>query len=398
MEACISHLGDFILRFAYRRAARLRETKLDTDPEIFSDLVGLLYDGLLCPEHGNELLGEVCDRLDCERASIGFHDFENQAPAVGFSCGLSQEQINQWNSHFGKKNPRSLEMRQGVMKNGCWVSANSLRNAHPAYRGSEYVEWLYEHDLYHSIVVAVQTGQDFISLNLIRPKSAKPFSEGAQMLMRRLVPHFRRAIELQRGNEALLARLQAATMALDSLDSAAMAVDARGRIVMMNEAAKLMLGSGRGLTLREGKLVAQDASQNSSLDRLLISAAMNGVGNTGAITIYGDRCSRPLSVVAMPLRSKSVFAPERPSALVFVYDPAAKPGSRAVALRNLFGLTPAESRLADLLNEEMNLNQAAARMSVTLGTARFMLKNIFSKTSTRRQSQLLQMLSRLPGE
>jgi DNA-binding CsgD family transcriptional regulator len=83
---------------------------------------------------------------------------------------------------------------------------------------------------------------------------------------------------------------------------------------------------------------------------------------------------------------------------VFIYDPAAKPAARGTALRDLFGLTPAESRLADLLHQELNLKQAAEKMHISLGTARFMLKNIFAKTQTRRQSQLVQMLSRLPGE
>jgi DNA-binding CsgD family transcriptional regulator len=218
------------------------------------------------------------------------------------------------------------------------------------------------------------------------------------MLMRRLVPHFRRALEVQRGKEWLVARLEAATKAIDSLDAGVMAVDGRGRVVMMNEAAEVILESNRGLMLRGGKLVARDASENSNLDRMLISAGINGGEKSGAITIHGDESLRPLCVIVKPLPPKHSFAGERRSALVFVYDPAAKPGSRAVALRNLFGLTPAESRLADLLNEEMNLNEAAARMRVTPGTARFMLKNVFAKTSTRRQSQLLQMLSRFPRE
>ena len=58
----------------------------------------------------------------------------------------------------------------------------------------------------------------------------------------------------------------------------------------------------------------------------------------------------------------------------------------------IYKLTPAEGELVQLLAQGRSLEEAAAFRSVTLNTARSQLKQIFAKTGTRRQSELLQVV------
>jgi DNA-binding CsgD family transcriptional regulator len=58
-------------------------------------------------------------------------------------------------------------------------------------------------------------------------------------------------------------------------------------------------------------------------------------------------------------------------------------------LRCHFGLTPAEARLALHLVVGESLRSAAVKLSITYETARTHLKNIFGKTGTRRQAELV---------
>src|SRR5262245_47846331 len=58
-------------------------------------------------------------------------------------------------------------------------------------------------------------------------------------------------------------------------------------------------------------------------------------------------------------------------------------------LRCHFGLTPAEARLALQLVAGDALRSAAAKPSITYETARTELKNIFNKTGTCRQAELV---------
>jgi DNA-binding CsgD family transcriptional regulator len=67
-------------------------------------------------------------------------------------------------------------------------------------------------------------------------------------------------------------------------------------------------------------------------------------------------------------------------------------------LRCHFGLTPAEARLALHLVAGETLRSAEAKVSISYETARTHLKNIFNKTGTCRQAELVVVIvTALPG-
>ena len=61
-------------------------------------------------------------------------------------------------------------------------------------------------------------------------------------------------------------------------------------------------------------------------------------------------------------------------------------------LSRLYGLTPAEVRLALAFLSEASIKQAAGRESITQGSARQYIKSIFKKTGTHNQAQLIKLL------
>ena len=67
-------------------------------------------------------------------------------------------------------------------------------------------------------------------------------------------------------------------------------------------------------------------------------------------------------------------------------------------LRCHFGLTPAEAKLALHLVAGETLRSAEVKLSISYETARTSLKNIFKKTGTCRQAELvIVILTALPG-
>ena len=64
-------------------------------------------------------------------------------------------------------------------------------------------------------------------------------------------------------------------------------------------------------------------------------------------------------------------------------------------LEDLFGFTPAESRLAVLLINGKSVIECAEEIGIRISTAREQLSNLFAKTQTSRQPELVSMLSRL---
>jgi DNA-binding CsgD family transcriptional regulator len=70
------------------------------------------------------------------------------------------------------------------------------------------------------------------------------------------------------------------------------------------------------------------------------------------------------------------------------------PTPRRSALRRLFGLSPAEANVGQLLSAGLSVAEIALRTKTTEHTVRAHLKHIFQKTNTRTQASLAHMLRR----
>jgi len=75
-----------------------------------------------------------------------------------------------------------------------------------------------------------------------------------------------------------------------------------------------------------------------------------------------------------------------------VSDPEAAPEPAAETLRRLFGLTPAVSKLAAALAAGRTIADHAEEARITQGTARWHMKELFARTGTSRQAELVRLL------
>jgi len=112
---------------------------------------------------------------------------------------------------------------------------------------------------------------------------------------------------------------------------------------------------------------------------------------------------RPLMVTVTPLapreRSGGSIAPglPQPAALLLIHDPdraVAMPPERLV---RVYGLTQAEARLAAALAGGSSLGAYADNARITIGTARWYLKQVLAKTGAHRQSELVRQVVMTAG-
>ncbi len=81
-----------------------------------------------------------------------------------------------------------------------------------------------------------------------------------------------------------------------------------------------------------------------------------------------------------------------PVAAFFVGDPGDVKVSTGEILEGLYSLTRAEAQLVGLLAEGNSLDQIANIRGITMNTARSQLKQVFAKTDTCRQGELVQLI------
>jgi DNA-binding CsgD family transcriptional regulator len=176
-------------------------------------------------------------------------------------------------------------------------------------------------------------------------------------------------------------------------------VDASGRVVRANAAAKAMLDDRGGIFLDKGRLAAAGCSD--ILLKLIASCAQTILalgGPGGELKISRELPRSPLAVTVTPLRSKARLADVpwigvgTPVAIVTVRDPDIDRRRQEAKLRHRFGLTIAESKMAVEILKGDGRAAAARRRGISNATAKAHLSSIFEKTGTHRQAELIRLL------
>jgi DNA-binding CsgD family transcriptional regulator len=83
---------------------------------------------------------------------------------------------------------------------------------------------------------------------------------------------------------------------------------------------------------------------------------------------------------------------------VIITDSEDQPRASADTLNALYGLTPAETTIANGLLSGLSPQEIADQRRVSIGTVRDQLKSLLSKTGTRRQSDLVRILAYTPRQ
>ena len=210
--------------------------------------------------------------------------------------------------------------------------------------------------------------------------------------------HLTRAVRISRRLWELEIEQIAAVERLESLQEGALLVDASGRVIRANDAAKAMLDNGDGIFLDNGRVAA---AGSEILQKLIASCAQTclSLGGPGEeFKIPREHSRSPLHVTVTPLRSKTQLADvpwigvEVPVAIVTVRDPDVDCRQQEINLRHRFGLTAAEARLAAEILKGDGRAAAARRRGISTATAKSHLSSIFEKTGTHRQAELIRLL------
>ncbi len=230
------------------------------------------------------------------------------------------------------------------------------------------------------------------ALVAFRRAGVRSWGARERRLIRSLLPHLRHALRLQREVCHVDAERGALASALDRLALGLLLVDRDGLVHAANRAAERVLAARDGLRIEAGALTAADPADATRLRQAFQS------GSTEVFPLARPSGLRRYEVVVAPLPVEPTgLDADAPVAAVYVTDPEAPLDTPDEAVQRLFGLTPAEAALATELTAGYSLAEAAERLGVTRETARSRLKQIFAKTETGRQAELVRLLLMSPA-
>lgn len=325
--------------------------------------------------------------------------FALQVPGFPFSgvlyvVGFAEQYYDRFMAHVLRGLPwdaaraRNFVGRFGLASE---VVSDAELSETPFYRECMEPQGLAHGPMGHTI--AVEAGRPVAGLVIFPPPGRSAFDAEDLAYADPLVPHLARAyrIHAERRQQRALGE------AIDRFPTGLLLLDVRGHVMRMNRGAEQILEQDDGLSLDDGALRASDPAENTRL-REALTAVTEGTavagGRDGSVLAVSRRSGRRgFPLVVAPLRAPRDATTQADAvAVVYVSDLELGVVRRREALRELYGLTEAESRLVELLCQGFSLEEAADARGVTMNTARSQLKQVFAKTSTSRQSELVRLV------
>jgi DNA-binding CsgD family transcriptional regulator len=196
--------------------------------------------------------------------------------------------------------------------------------------------------------------------------------------------------------------LLAGVDALDALTIGLMVCNGFGQMLSANRTAEAILEARDGLNLNSDGVLGTTRANGRPLVELVRQAikVASGKGRPrgAALAVRRPSGKRALTLLVRPVRNgRTMGDSTQPAALVLILDSALSVKTTAIELGELYGLTFAEARLANLLMDGKTLNNSACELGICRSTARAHLKHLFKKIRVRRQNELVSLLLRSIG-
>jgi hypothetical protein len=196
----------------------------------------------------------------------------------------------------------------------------------------------------------------------------------------------------------------AATDILNSAPRGIIALSPDGKVQFSNSMASQALAENDGMTIKDQKLWIEDKECRSVLTDFIATIKVLDLGQMTYENKASYRdCSLPrpsgsipyqLMMSAVPLSSWSLdVSPSDRMILVYINDPQKKLQPTEEQLKNLYGLTTAQARVAVGLYAADNIVAVSEDINISINTARSHLRAIYAKTGAKNQTELIKLLT-----
>jgi DNA-binding CsgD family transcriptional regulator/PAS domain-containing protein len=369
----------------------------------FDDIIPDLYDALLRPQAWPGVLTRVADAAKIGSVHFLFADAGGLPLMSEMSTRVRPGTNELYRDYYGAiDSSRKLAQDLPV---GKFLLCHRVHDE-DFVRGDEfYNDYLIPSGFRYLAGVRVfrDDGHDAM-FGFFKNVGTDPFDDREVRALQTLLPHLRRVAQMQHRLATLEASASPLSGALDRLASGVVIIDQGFRVGFVNRVAEDILRAGSGLLLCNHRLLASDTDVSKRLDRLIAEAAQCAAGGDphkggGGLAVPRPSGERPLLLVVVPLPAFSAGRLWRaePAVAVFITDPEARPPAPAQRFADMFGLTPAEARLAAWLVAGDSLAEAADRFGLSKYTLRAQLRALMDKTGTNRQAALVRLLTAVAG-
>jgi DNA-binding CsgD family transcriptional regulator/PAS domain-containing protein len=364
--------------------------------EVLSSIVGDIYDCVLNPEGWTGVMVRITETMDAAYSTIALANIEGNHGRFAARSPWDAEQMRVLQEDYDFE---AIPGLKAVVVGDIDTPVATLSHMSEAelQRTPFFQNWAKPQGLREGCIIKFVHTPDRIGLMGCTTRADREIiSAEEQHFMALLSPHLRRASLI--GDLLDQARVTASLyrQALDYLAVPVVLTGANGAILHANGAAQQMFSAQGPILSRHGLLQAQNTAVVPALQEAIASAASAdaSLGSRGIGLPISAAGQPPAVAYVLPLTEGTARAAFRPAcAAVFVSTTTSASPLPEAVLTTLFDLTPAEARVLLRIGSGLSASRSAVSLGIGENTLKTHLNRIFAKTGTRRQADLVKLIS-----
>jgi len=372
--------------------------------ERISELIGTIYDCVLDPSRWPSVVDNIRRELEFCYAVLGVYPLPGGEVTLGVATGIDsvklgelpaygQDLVDLWGGDIRvKQYPLEEPIAQSQAVQDSALAASRY-----------FLEWAQPQGVVDAVAIGLERNTRMVStLSFGRHETVGIVSRAELDALRLLAPHFRRAIAIGQMLELQSIAAANVTSVLESLSVGVVLVDELMALIHANPVAESMLARKDPIKVSNGRVVVADASPAiaSAIEDAVAQAAgdesaLGRRGGTGFPTRGLSGEPRIIHVLPLKKRESRPGLFRRATAALFI-APVDRPiGLPFDAFAALYGLTPAEVRIAEMIVAGRTQREIAKSLGLASATVKTHLLHVFEKTDVRRQVDLVRLVASL---
>ena len=293
------------------------------------------------------------------------------------------------------QNPWSLYMN--LQPAGAMVASDQIISLSELKKTAFYDEVHRPQDIAQNAMIPLEKRRDFVAaFNICRSERQGPFEAPQMAILARLLPHLRRSLALGHRLNGYKALQRAEFQLLDQLSTGVILLDRSAKVILANQAARLLSSKKGPLILRDAGIAGHSPASSRRLDEL-VQAALRGMP-AATMGIPHPADGRLVTLFVSPVRSHDQdrfgdLGLRDAAVMIFVFDPSGPTAMPAEWIMDVYGLTMAEARVAMHASSGKSVAETAVQLNISPNTVKTHLRHVYAKTGAGGQAELASLMA-----